>query len=353
MRNIALSASLVVSLLACATAHIHSQKVARIQRDKVSVQTWLLALVSSLLLAGCGVFPLLLSRCLRLQHSHNHRQQGPAALRLVLSFAVGGLLGDVFLHLLPEAWGPPGGAKAAGVERETGMWVLAGVLVFLVVEKVAKCSESRGLGPGAGEGGVCQGEKSSSGSVQKNGFMQHPATNDLLDHVHCSSLGPGFGVRVHERVRGYLNLCANCTDNFTHGLAIAAGYVAGPTVGLLTTLAILCHEVPHEIGDFAILLNSGFGVWSAARAQAATATGGVVGVVAGLTAEHLSPSSSWLLPFTAGGFLYIAMVSIIPQLLQEDNWSHSIYQLAGLLLGVGVMAMVTIVEIKSCEHLEY
>ena len=141
-------------------------------------------------------------------------------------------------------------------------------------------------------------------------------------------------------------------DNFTHGLAIATSYVANPAVGVLTTLAILCHEIPHEIGDFAILLNSGFNLKEAARAQMTTACGGLVGVVVGLTAEHFSSASSWLLPFTAGGFLYIALVSIIPDLLKtKSNASQSVIELFALVFGVVVMAFVTVVEKRSCEHM--
>jgi zinc transporter ZupT len=96
---------------------------------------------------------------------------------------------------------------------------------------------------------------------------------------------------------------------------------------------------------------SGFSLKEAAKAQVLTASGGLVGVVAGLTAEHLSSASNWLLPFTAGGFLYIALVSIVPELLDCDSLRNSLVQLGFLGLGVLVMALMTIVEKKSCNYM--
>lgn len=364
----------LAAVCAGAAAHIHSQKVHHIERDKVSVKTWLLALCSSLLVAACGVFPVFLNRWVHLDE--HHKQSLP--LRAVLSFAVGGLLGDVFLHLLPEAWSAPSGAQAGW---GTGLWVLVGIMSFLVVEKVASCTERaaepeqplrsaplchalasgwpspdgapKPVGNGwSGMNGVGKTGGAQSHVLHRNGHIPTPPSS-LPAAAESAAPDHHSGQWRGIDMSGYLNLVANCTDNFTHGLAIAASYVASPTVGVLTTLAILCHEVPHEIGDFAILLKSGFNMWAAAKAQLVTACGGMVGVVAGLTAEHLSSSTSWLLPFTAGGFLYIAMVSILPDLLEDSCWRHTVLQLVLLVVGVVVMAAVTIVEKKSCGYMPH
>lgn len=74
-------------------------------------------------------------------------------------------------------------------------------------------------------------------------------------------------LKIPFQVAGYLNLAANCIDNFAHGLAVGGAFLVSPRAGLVTTGCILCHEIPHEIGDFAILMNSGFSVADAARAQ--------------------------------------------------------------------------------------
>ena len=334
----AVAVFVLASLLSTAAAHIHSHKVAHIDRDKVSLETWALALFSSALVAGAGVFPLLLNRCIPLD-----KRDGGLTLRIVLAFAVGGLLGDVFLHLLPEAWGPVTGAPR---DWKINAWVLFGLISFLLVEKICSSTER---GERETETAV---DKQSATKIQANGHSKHTVMTTTAE-----GKGGRSAVSSEERegekrdVRGYLNLVANCTDNFTHGLAIAASYVAGDMVGMLTTVAILCHEIPHEIGDFAILLSSGFDKWSAAKAQLLTAGWGVVGVIAGLTAEHLSSTSSWLLPFTAGGFLYISLVSIVPQLLEETTPLHSIMEITALILGIIVMAMVSMVEKHSCQHM--
>lgn len=78
---------------------------------------------------------------------------------------------------------------------------------------------------------------------------------------------------------GYLNLLMNFLDNFTHGLSVGGSFLISFRVGLLSTFTILVHEIPHEVGDFAILLRSGFSRWDAARAQLLTASGGIVGAL--------------------------------------------------------------------------
>lgn len=424
------------ALVAPSFAHIHSHKVKHYEQDRVTVHTWIYSLLSSAAVGACGVFPLIVNRWIRLDSGCKDKP----AFRSLLSFAVGGLLGDVFLHLLPEAWGSHG----REVGMSLGVWVIVGLLSFMLVEKIVKITEEATSDENDSE---CQTTETSeekqskridaamngsavayskavshteTGLSAKNGLKKNGYVNNLTQRNGCVSrkngthtnglvngismkssphVAPG-DVSLHydqrddksdgtksngvislecdhnnrvasslqptkqseswrsrwlqKDISGYLNLVANCTDNFTHGLAIATSYVANPAVGLLTTLAILCHEIPHEIGDFAILLNSGFNLKEAAKAQVTTACGGLVGVVAGLTAEHLSNASEWLLPFTAGGFLYIALISIVPDLLQDSakvNVKQTVLEMVALVMGIIVMALVTIVEKKSCGHM--
>lgn len=85
-----------------------------------------------------------------------------------------------------------------------------------------------------------------------------------------------------KHITGYLNLIANIIDNFTHGLAVGGSFLVSFRLGALTTFAILIHEIPHEVGDFAILLRSGFNRWDAARAQLLTASGGIFGAMSAI-----------------------------------------------------------------------
>lgn len=126
------------------------------------------------------------------------------------------------------------------------------------------------------------------------------------------------------------------------------------------------HEIPHEFGDFAILLNSGFSRWDAAKAQLLTAGAGILGACVAIGGSGITSAmgnlnyilffffgklnftlfaearTSWIMPFTAGGFLHIALVTVLPDLLQETNPKESLKQFSALLAGIGVMAAMTI-----------
>ncbi|XP_078197122.1 zinc transporter ZIP13 isoform X5 [Callithrix jacchus] len=192
------------------------------------LDTWICSLLGSLMVGLSGVFPLLV---IPLEMGTMLcSEAGAWRLKQLLSFALGGLLGNVFLHLLPEAWaytcstGPGGEGQSLQQQQQLGLWVIAGILTFLALEMFLDSKEE--------------------GTSQ---------------------------------VSGYLNLLANTIDNFTHGLAVAASFLVSKKIGLLTTMAILLHEIPHEVGDFAILLRAGFDRWSAAKLQLSTALGGLLG----------------------------------------------------------------------------
>lgn len=143
------------------------------------------------------------------------------------------------------------------------------------------------------------------------------------------------------QVSGYLNLAADVAHNVTDGLAIGASFVAGPTVGTVTALTVLLHEVPHEVGDLAILVQSGCSKKQAMRLQLLTALGAVGGAGCSLLAEGVGAAATlWILPFTAGGFIYVGTVAVLPQLLREDVPMQSLLQLAALLAGVAMMAAI-------------
>ncbi|VDP06892.1 unnamed protein product [Soboliphyme baturini] len=138
----------------------------------------------------------------------------------------------------------------------------------------------------------------------------------------------------------------NRSNQLVNGLAIMVGLLLcvlleNGRFGMLTTFAILVHEIPHEIGDFAILLRADFSRWSAIKAQLFTAVGAFVGaawaLVASVVDVHLHISI--ILPVAAGGFLNIALVQILPDLLKESETKESCRQLALIVLGILIMAM--------------
>ena len=236
-------------------------------------------------------------------------------MRLMLAFAVGGLLGDVFLHLLPEAWSK---SHTLADNLFLGLWVVIGLFTFTSLEVF-----------------FASKEESKPASYIKDEDDDVKAKNE---NSNCEK----SKITICP-ITGYLNVIANAIDNFTHGLAVAGSFIAGFKIGILTTLAIVVHEVPHEFGDFAILMKSGFSKWQAAKAQISTASIGIVGAMTALmvdSMDSIGTKTSWILPFTAGGFLHISMVSILPDIIKEENPIESIKQLIAVASGIAIMAIV-------------
>lgn len=294
----------------------------------------------------------------------------------MLSFAVGGLLGDVFLHLLPEAWSHDLESAKDGEHpsMRSGLWLLAGILIFTIVEKIfsgyasadednpqPRCVEIANCLLRKHGGKIPEGETTCSG----NGSC------DLEDMPNGCFLagkkvenGGTAPPEQKKKVAGYLNLLANSIDNFTHGLAVAGSFLVSFRHGILATFAILCkyeqpivelppltlfslpvHEIPHEVGDFAILLKSGFSRWDAAKAQLCTAGAGLLGALVAIFGSSVTSAvearTSWIMPFTAGGFLHIALVTVLPDLLHEECPKESFKQFAALIFGIVLMAGMT------------
>jgi len=150
------------------------------------------------------------------------------------------------------------------------------------------------------------------------------------------------------KISGYLNLIADGLHNFTDGLAIGSSYLLGRKVGSVTTLAIFLHEIPHEIGDYAILIQNGCSRKKAMFLQLTTAIGALLGCLIGLL-FHSAGTQAWaaqtFLPITAGGFIYIATVSVIPDLLATNSgFKQSVLEMFALVTGVAIMVLVALFE---------
>ncbi|GFT14202.1 zinc transporter ZIP13 [Nephila pilipes] len=324
-------------------------------------QTWILSILASCIVGLSGIVPLIF---VPIESGAKLNQQGGSKfLRLLLSFAVGGLLGDVFLHILPEAWNhiESLGPEVHSKHLTLGLWVLLGMFSFVILEIMFAASREkkemqvnnnthdtdRNLYDEKEINNtklICNGNSAyhetytkPSQKLTKNGFANHSASKTcVLKDVKALP-------SIH--ITGYLNLMANSIDNFTHGLAVAGSFLVGIKMGMLTTFAILIHEIPHEIGDFAILLKSGFNPWNAAKAQVSTATIGILGAIVALSsdsADKLGDCTSWILPFTSGGFLNIALVNVLPDILKEKDPWESMKQMLCLCGGIGVMALVNV-----------
>lgn len=287
-------------------------------------------------------------------------------LKILLAFASGGLLGDAFLHLIPHALmaqdsGDEGGhghshashghshggddGGHAPHDMSVGLGVLSGILAFLCVEKCVRIMKGgHGHSHEMPAKPVEKAEKKVEKKKAKNSDDEDTSKDDeKKEEKAVAEKKPESPVEEEGEIKvaGFLNLAADCFHNFTDGLAIGASFLAGESIGIITTLTILLHEVPHEIGDFAILIQSGVPRNKAIALQALTAVGALTGcVVSLLLGGATEAAASLTLPFTAGGFIYIATVSVIPELLEGATFKQSVMEVIALLMGVGMMVII-------------
>lgn len=209
---------------------------------------------------------------------------------VLVSFAVGALLGDAFIHLIPETF-----ARRPGSTLAPSLRILAGVLLFFVVEKLLR------------------GRRRSGEDV---------------------------------RPLATINIIGDAIHNFIDGVLIGASYLASPALGVSTTVAVLFHEIPQELGDFGVLVHGGLGVRKAVLLNLASASLAIVGTAGTLLVGQAAGTTvtALLVPLTAGGFVYIAAADLIPE-LQRDRTGRGLFTQAALIaLGIAVMALLTLLE---------
>jgi len=243
---------------------------------------WTYSLISVVivsLLSLLGILALLLQGD-RLQHM----------LLYLVSFAVGGLLGDALIHLIPES------LEQLGSKLAASLYIMAGFLAFFLLEKYI-----------------------------------------LWRHFH---------VHAEERkVKAIVPmiLLGDAVHNFIDGAVIGASYVVSIPIGITTTLAVVLHEIPHEIGDFGVLVYGGLSVRRAILLNFLTALTAIVGTVASLViSQQLHSYASVVIPVTAGGFIYIAGSDLVPELQDETRMSRSLVQLLCIVCGVGIMSLLVL-----------
>ncbi|XP_036104742.1 zinc transporter SLC39A7 [Molossus molossus] len=351
-------------------SHGGSGEVPGIKQDLDTVTLWAYALGATVLISAAPFFVLFLIPVE--SNSPRHR----SLLQILLSFASGGLLGDAFLHLIPHALEPhshhlqdqPGHGHShsgQGPILSVGLWVLSGIVAFLVVEKFVrhvKGGHGHSHGHSHTHGSHGHGTQEHSSKEKQNSEEEEKGAGGLRKR-RGGGTGPKDGpVRPQNpeeektgsdlRVSGYLNLAADLAHNFTDGLAIGASFRGGWGLGILTTMTVLLHEVPHEVGDFAILVQSGCSKKQAMCLQLLTSIGALAGTACALLTEGGAVSSEvaggtgpgWILPFTAGGFIYVATVSVLPELLREASPLQSLLEVLGLLGGVVMMVLIAHLE---------
>ncbi len=225
----------------------------------------------------------------------------PARIGRLVSFAVGALLGAVFLELLPHA-------LEQGATERVMLTVLAGLLAFFLLEKLV--------------------------------LWRH--SHDEQDVDDQATMPAGHAGHAHDAGRsGLMILIGNSVHNFCDGIVIAAAFLATPTLGIATTVAIVAHAIPQQVGDFAVLLHSGY-----RRARAfgfnvatglATVAGGLAGYAALAEMQQLLPT---VLAIASASLLYVAVADLIPSLHRHPHPLETMKQLLLIGLGIGIIAVV-------------
>ena len=240
-------------------------------------QVWLYSLLSVgaiSLLSLVGVFTLSI-RVEKLKHF----------MVYMISFSAGALLGDAFLHLLPEL------VSEIGFSPRIGLYILCGIAFSFIIEKIIHWRH-----------------------------CHHPITSD------------------HKHPFAWMNLIGDGVHNFIDGLIIGAAFLVDLNLGFATALAVILHEIPQEIGDFGVLIAGGFSRKKAMLLNLATAMAALFGTVLVLTiGSKTEDLTHFLIPFAIGGFIYIAAADLIPELHKETKVEKSIIQFIWFALGGGAM----------------
>ncbi len=209
-------------------------------------------------------------------------------LLILVSLSAGALMGGAFIHLLPES-------IEKGGDTNPFIYVLIGFILFFIIEKV-------------------------------------------LHWRHCHK------GKCDVHTFHYMNLIGDSIHNFIDGLIIAASYIVSVPLGLTTTIAIAAHEIPQEIGDFGVLIYGGFNKKKALVLNFIVALTIVLGGVVGyFISQSIEQAVVFLIPFAAGGFIYIAATDLVPEIKKETNVKKSMATMLVFICGILLMWLVKII----------
>jgi zinc and cadmium transporter len=213
---------------------------------------------------------------------------------ILVSFAIGGLFGDCFFHLLPAAY-----VKIRNPSK-ISFFIILGILAFFILEK----------------------------------FL-------LWRHDHHIQDDKNNKIKP----LGYISLVADSVHNLFDGVLIGSSYLVSFKIGLATTVAVIMHEIPHEIGNFGVLVHSGFTIKRALLLNFMTACTAIFGTVCALIFGEMSGEfTNLILPFAGGGFIYLAGSDLVPELKKSNSLVSSLVQFLIIICGLSLLYLFTFLE---------
>ncbi|SCV01208.1 LANO_0F10660g1_1 [Lachancea nothofagi CBS 11611] len=357
------------------------------------------------------------------------KPQKSRILSLMVAFSFGTLMGDILLHLLPAIFAAdsdtsqnlkwygavaelldlgasnvqisellstisPDGSKSLSAGKSPlrtvllGFLVFSGFLIFMIIDKGFKLanygavqnSDNAHYHIGHSHTHVLPVPEDSSdvelasipsvsSEVSENQEITHRSSKKDAGEKTSSKISTNSESKEMGSLQtsAYLSLVSAFVHNITDGFALASSFYVSRSTGVVTTIAVLVHEIPHELGDFAILLASGIDFGKALRLQAIGAIGSLLGTLCGCLANEMTITEStyimrngqehWqfsisegMLPITAGGLLFISTIGIVPELLRataktkDQELANSMLQLASILAGFLLMAWMSLSE---------
>eukprot|EP00008_Paramoeba_atlantica_P002433 CAMPEP_0201504232 /NCGR_PEP_ID=MMETSP0151_2-20130828/85095_1 /ASSEMBLY_ACC=CAM_ASM_000257 /TAXON_ID=200890 /ORGANISM="Paramoeba atlantica, Strain 621/1 / CCAP 1560/9" /LENGTH=661 /DNA_ID=CAMNT_0047897957 /DNA_START=463 /DNA_END=2448 /DNA_ORIENTATION=+ len=343
---------------------------------------------------------------------HNKRIRN-ILINALVSFAVGTLVGDVILHILPEIFGvhSHGGPEEEEEDEHEegtvtriqwlGLTVCAGIVIFMVIDLTIHFIQHRFRTKSIHRQHAASGDVSKKHPCPDCDEVLPPCrtcdgTNEAADKGHAALEHDGADnceepspvrhsqlntenegdsprktkstpklirraskvVGLDEKRKkyseiktiGWLNLFSDGIHNFIDGITLGVAWATSVDLGVATTVAVILHEVPQELGDFGILVHAGFTKWQAILWNLASALLAILGCIIGLAVGTSSDAAvPWLLAIAAGGFLYIALTSMLPEVVQNIFRSvlTVVLSLFCVSLGFAIMFIIAVYEIES------
>jgi zinc and cadmium transporter len=244
---------------------------------------------------------------------------------LLVSYAIGALLGAVFLEIVPHAF-----ELATNVEAVSAT-ILFGVLLFFTLEKLVLWRHCHG--------DHCEAHAMHDEAHCPSHQHQHSPKKALkftpVEHIQPQMVHAGHAHDHDSGRSGLMIMIGDTFHNFVDGILIAAAFMVDIQLGLVTALAIIAHEIPQEVGDFLILLHSGYSKKKALvfnmLSSLATLVGGLLAYVSLQTVQTWIP---YILSLAAASMLYVAVADLIPGLHKRTAMQDTVQQIVLILLGV-------------------
>ncbi|XP_017483217.1 PREDICTED: zinc transporter ZIP6 [Rhagoletis zephyria] len=339
---------------------------------------WIYASISIFILSACGLLGILL---VPLMKTIAYQE----ILKFLVAVAVGTLAGDALMHLLPHALVPEHGAHESSTtesEHDTheAVWICACAFftcIFMYILEhtlpLLRGENAKGHGHSHSHGGhshthshahAHHSEHASADKTSKNGIdadsMVSPVNTDAKE----------INIMLHETKKdekspsrpltpvAFMVVIGDGLHNLTDGLAIGAAFASDPVTGMATAFAVLCHELPHELGDFALLLQTGVSLRRAVYLNIVSSVLSFVGMAIGLfIAGAHGNMTQWIYAATAGSFLYIALADLVPAMSEAETHTGdaksklkgTLIQIGGMLLGGFIMLAIAVNEEALAE----